>query len=71
MVWCFSKDYEKLIKKYLDRIKNNAKIYIFYFEGNDFKSLSISKQIQLMRIILYGGYKNKKMESKKDFLMKD
>jgi hypothetical protein len=30
-------DYEKIIKKYLPIIKKDAKIYVFYFEGNDFR----------------------------------
>ena len=49
------KDYEKLIKKYSDKIKKNAKIYIFYFEGNDFKRLSISKTSPVDKAILCGG----------------
>ena len=62
------KDYEKLIIKHLDRIKNNAKIYIFYFEGNDFKSLSISKTNPVDEdYIIWRGYKIKKWKAKVRF----
>ena len=30
------KEYEKMILNSLDKIRKNAKLYIFYFEGNDF-----------------------------------
>ena len=31
------KDYEEILKKYLPILKNNVKIFVFYYEGNDFE----------------------------------
>ena len=62
------KDYEKLIIKYLDRIKKNVKIYIFYFEGNDFKRLNISKTSTVDEgYIIWRGFKIKKWKAKVRF----
>ena len=39
-------DYESLISKHLDLIKKDSKIYVFYFEGNDFIKLNNKKNIK-------------------------
>ncbi len=39
-----AKDYEIFILRYLNKIKKNAKIYIFYFEGNDFIMVNKKKK---------------------------
>jgi len=38
-----SKDYEIFITKYLGKIRKDAKIFIFYFEGNDFMTVKKSR----------------------------
>ena len=76
-------DYEKIIKKYLPIIKKDAKIYVFYFEGNDFrvknnkindnnKNQIKSQEFQYLSIVKYkirSGYE--RLERNKDkFLLK-
>ncbi len=52
------KDYEELIKNYLPKIKKNSKIFVFYFEGNDFKKKAINfeKITNEENIIFWRGY---------------
>ena len=49
-------DYESLINQYLNIIKKNAKIFVFYFEGNDFKKIE-KKETLDKRYIYWRGYK--------------
>ena len=52
------KDYEELIKSYLPKIKKNSKIFVFYFEGNDFekKAINFEKITNEENIIFWRGY---------------
>jgi len=53
------KEYEMIIDKYLNIIKQDAKIYVFYFEGNDFikKNKQINKkEINTSKYIHWKGY---------------
>tara|TARA_B110000263_G_scaffold240157_1_gene243099 strand:- start:73 stop:1326 length:1254 start_codon:yes stop_codon:yes gene_type:complete len=71
-------DYEKIIIKHLPKIKKNAKIYVFYFEGNDFKIKSNNqnqsknnefKYLSLSKNKMRSGYE--RLERNKDkFLLK-
>lgn len=71
-------DYEIMLNKYLDIIKNDAKIYVFYFEGNDFekKHKKVSqKEINISNKINHIYFKlnetNQRIERAKDkFLLK-
>jgi len=54
------KDYEILIEKFLNIIKKDSKVFVFYFEGNDFTKLSNKsdvKKIDGERYIHWRGYK--------------
>ncbi len=60
------KDYEMIINKFLNIIKKDAKIFVFYFEGNDFKKINRQinkkkiinkKEIDNSKYILWRGYK--------------
>ena len=54
------KDYEELIKKYINILRNDAKIFVFYFEGNDFEKIKVeenSSSIDTSKYIYWRGYK--------------
>ena len=71
-------DYEKIIKKHLPKIKKNAKIYVFYFEGNDFQIKNSNQNqskndefpyLSLAKYKIRSGYE--RLERNKDkFLLK-
>ena len=52
-------DYEIFIDKHLDKIKKDAKIFIFYFEGNDFTKINNKtdiKKIDGSKYFEWGGH---------------
>ena len=49
-------DYESIIKKYLNIIKKDAKIFVFYFEGNDFNKIPKKESFD-KKYISWRGYK--------------
>ena len=49
-------DYESIINRYLNKIKNDAKIFVFYFEGNDFSKIKKKETID-EKYIYWRGYK--------------
>ncbi len=56
-------EYQMIIHKYLDIIKKNAKIFVFYFEGNDFFEINKNKKLATNKTII-SFYK--KLEINKD-----
>ena len=59
------KDYENLINEYSDKIKKDAKIFIFYFEGNDFTRVNFTEEEKTDDgYIIWRGYKIKKWKAK-------
>ncbi len=54
------RDYEELIKKYIKVLKNDTKIFVFYFEGNDFEKIKVEENsisFDNSRYIYWRGYK--------------
>tara|TARA_Y100000590_G_scaffold109516_1_gene124841 strand:- start:2432 stop:3712 length:1281 start_codon:yes stop_codon:yes gene_type:complete len=54
------KDYEELIEKYLDILRKDAKIFVFYFEGNDFEKINIQENnnsVNTSKYVYWRGYK--------------
>jgi len=47
-------EYEFLIKKYLNIIKTDAKIFVFYFAGNDFVKIEEKKEVSPKHILWRG-----------------
>ena len=48
-------EYELIINKYLDIIKEDAKIFVFYFAGNDFVKIEEKKKVS-SKYILWRGH---------------
>ena len=72
-------EYELIINKYLNIIKKDAKIFVFYFEGNDFIKIDKPK-INSSKYIYWRGYEiprfsgkirfaYEKLEKKKDLFL--
>ena len=49
-------DYESIINRYLNEIRKDAKIFVFYFEGNDFSKIEKKENID-EKYIYWRGYK--------------
>ena len=60
-------EYELIINKYINIIKKDAKIFVFYFEGNDFIKINEPK-ISSSKYIYWRGYEIPKFSGKIRFV---
>ena len=56
-------EYELIINKYINIIKKDAKIFVFYFEGNDFIKINKPK-VNSLKYVYWRGYEIPKFSGK-------